>query len=64
MCKICEENIERLLDYDCANTDFEVTLDQENILSIAYYDNENDFIDYVQIHINYCPKCGRKLGED
>ena len=64
MCKICEEDIEMLLDYDYANTDFEVTLDQENILSIAYYDNENDFIDYVQIHINYCPKCGRKLGED
>ena len=64
VCKICEEDIERFLDYDYANTDFEITLDQENILSIAYCDNENDFIDYVQIHINYCPICGRKLGED
>ena len=64
VCRICEKDTERLLNYDCANTDFEVTLDQENILSIAYCDNESDFIDYVQIHISYCPECGRKLGED
>ena len=63
MCKICKVGKEKLLNYDYANTDFEVTLDQENVLNVAYNDTENDFIDYVQIHIKYCPECGRKLEE-
>ena len=60
-CKVGEE---KLLNYDYANTDFEITLDQENILNVSYMDNENDYIDYIQLHIKFCPKCGRKLGED
>jgi len=64
MCEICKIGKEKLLKYDYANTDFEVSLDDENVLNIAYNDTENNFIDYVQIHINYCPMCGRKLKED
>ena len=62
MCKLCQIDKEILLNYDYANTEFEVTLDQENVLNVAYNDTENDFMDYVQIHINYCPMCGRNLG--
>ena len=62
MCKICGDS-ERLLKYDYANTDFEVSLDEENVLNVAYNDTENDFMDYVQIHIKFCPKCGRKLKD-
>ena len=54
---------EKLLKYDYANSDFEVSLDQENVLSIAYGDNESGYMDYVQIHIKYCPECGRKLND-
>ena len=59
MCEICKIGKEKLLKYDYANTDFEVSLDDENVLNIAYNDS-----DYVQIHINYCPMCGRNLGDD
>ena len=62
MCKLCKEGKEKLLKYDYANSDFEVSLDQENVLSIAYGDNESGYMDYVQIHIKYCPECGRKLS--
>ena len=48
MCKYCEEGKEKLLKYDYANTDFEVSLDGENVLSIAYTDSENDFIDELE----------------
>ena len=64
MCEICKIGKEKLLKYDYANTDFEVFLDDENVLNIAYNDTKNDFMDYVQIHINYCPMCGRNLGDD
>ena len=64
MCEICKNGKEKLLEYYYANTDFEVFLDDENVLTIAYYDTENDFIDYVQTHIDYCPMCGRNLGDD
>ena len=64
MCEICKIGKEKLLKYDYANTEFEVSLDDENVLNVAYNDTENDFMDYVQIHINYCPMCGRKLKED
>ena len=60
MCKLCKEGKEKLLKYDYANSDFEVSLDQENVLSIAY---ESGYMDYVQIHIKYCPECGRKLND-
>ena len=63
MCKLCKEGKEKLLKYDYANSDFEVSLDQENVLSIAYGDNESGYMDYVQIHIKYCPECGRKLND-
>ena len=62
MCKLCQIDKKILLNYDYANTEFEVTLDQENVLNVAYNDTENDFMDYVQIHIKYCPMCGRNLG--
>ena len=64
MCEICKIGKEKLLKYDYANTDFEVSLDDENVLNVAYNDTKNDFMDYVQIHINYCPMCGRNLGDD
>ena len=44
---------------DYANTDFSVSLDDENRVSISY-----DDCDYVNFEINYCPMCGRKLIED
>ena len=53
MCKLCKEEKEKLLKYDYANSDFEVSLDQENVLNIAYGDNESGYMDYVQIHIKF-----------
>ena len=45
MCEICKIGKEKLLKYDYANTEFEVPLDDENVLNVAYNDTENDFMD-------------------
>ena len=58
MCKYCEEGKEKLLPLDYANTDFGLMMDEENAIIISYDDS-----DYAVCYINYCPMCGRNLGE-
>ena len=57
MCEFCEEEIYLLNYKDC-------TLEiQDNELYIRTYKN-NVAQRIFSTEINYCPMCGRKLGED
>ena len=61
MCKYCEENI-NIFDSKKIELKIEKLYDNEYIIEVNYEGNEETSSDY-QI-INYCPMCGRKLGDD
>ena len=75
MCKYCEMNDADLAEVDImknqtvnlgiVNSIYINTIIQDKNILCTYFTNEcNDVLDEYNTKINYCPMCGRELGED
>ena len=62
MCKYCESDYEVNL-LSAKENDADVKMFKNRIWLKAYSFLDDPLNDYEEIEINYCPMCGRKLGE-
>jgi len=59
MCKYCKAELKNLEMYDDGGLSLSIS---ENVLDINYYGNLEGWTN-EEMKINYCPMCGRKLGD-
>ena len=58
MCKYCDKETKLI---EGQENDADVILNGNKLILEAYTFIDDPLTDYIQVNINYCPMCGKKL---
>lgn len=64
MCEYCEKNKFEPLNTTVDYSGLEIAISRSGVLRVRNYNFKELFETQDAVNINYCPICGRKLGDD